>query len=221
MFFSGFFNTVDSFLFDPNVTFLLFMVAMLGIYMEIAHPGAILPGSIGAIALIFFLFSLSSFPVNWTGFALMMLAFVLLVLDVRLFSHGISTAGALVALIIGSLLFFNSGGTRVSPLLVYLMAGVMGILSFTLVAFVVRARHRAVTTGVEGMIGAEVVSLTPLTPEGRVSFGGENWAAVLEGDTAVEANTKLQIVAVDGLLLHVQPLQQPKQVEDYAHSSFE
>lgn len=207
----GFFDSLYGFLIDPNVIFLLFIVAMIGIYLEISHPGAILPGTVGAIALLLFLFGIGSLTPNWAGLALMVLAFVLLVLDVRLPTHGVLTVGAMISLIFGALLFFNSGGPyggpQVNAWLVYAMAGVLGAISFTLIALIVRAQRRPVTNGVEGMIGAKVTALTPLLPEGRVSYGGENWAAVLNDPTAsADVNTELQIVAVDGLRLFVQPL---------------
>src|SRR5436309_1346243 len=69
---------------DPNIVFVLFIVAMLGIYVEIAHPGVIFPGVIGAIALILFLFAANALSPNWAGFVLMALSFALLLLEVHL-----------------------------------------------------------------------------------------------------------------------------------------
>ncbi len=55
------------------------------------------------------------------------------------------------------------------------------------------------------MIGEKVIALTPLLPEGRVSYGGENWAAVLDPPTmTVDAGSELRIIAIEGLRLHVQ-----------------
>jgi membrane-bound serine protease (ClpP class) len=220
------FDNVYGFLLDPNVIFLLFIVAMIGIYLEISHPGVILPGTVGAIALLLFLFGIGSLALNWAGLALMVLAFALLVLDVRLPTHGVLTIGAMISLIFGALLFFNSGGPyggpQVNPLLVYIMAGLLGLISFTLITFIVRAQRRPVTTGVEGMIGAKVTAITPLLPEGRVSYGGENWAAVLNNPTtSVDANTELQVVAVDGLRLFVQPVHLLDPVDVYTQHSLE
>jgi membrane-bound serine protease (ClpP class) len=220
------FDNVYGFLLDPNVIFLLFILAMIGIYLEISHPGAILPGTVGAIALLLFLFGIGTLSLNWAGLGLMVLAFALLVLDVRLPTHGILTVGAMISLIFGALLFFNSGGPyggpQVDPLLVYIMAGLMGLISFTLITFIVRAQRRPVTTGVEGMIGAKVTAITPLLPEGRVSYGGENWAAMLnDPTTSVDANTELQVVAVDGLRLFVQPLHLIDPVDVYTRHSLE
>jgi membrane-bound serine protease (ClpP class) len=205
------FIAIYDFLIDPNVVFLLFIVAMIGIYLEISHPGAIVPGVTGGIALLLFLLAIGSLSPNWAGLALMALAFVLLVLDVRVPTHGVLTLGAVVSLVIGSLIFFNSGGPyqgpQINPLVVYAMAGLLGILGLTLVTFIVRTRRRPVNTGIEGMIGAKAIALTPLLPEGRVSFGGEDWAAVLDAPaTSVDPGSEVRIVAVDGLCLHVQPV---------------
>src|SRR5205085_7412445 len=139
------------------------------IYLEISHPGAILPGTVGGIALLLFLFAIGSLTPNWAGLALMLLAFVLLVFDLRVPTHGILTVGAIVSLIFGALLFFNSGGPfagpQVNPTVVYVMASVIGLMSFTLITLIVRAQRKPVSTGVEGMIGATAIALTPLLPE--------------------------------------------------------
>lgn len=197
-------------LFDPNIVFLLFVVAVLGIYLELAHPGTIFPGVIGSIAFLIFLFAASSLAPNWIGLAFMLLAAVLLVLDVKLLTHGTLTVGAMIALVVGALLFFNNGspsGAHLNPLLVYVVAGIVGGVGFLLVRFAMRARRMPVTTGVEGMIGVTVVAKTPLVPEGRVRYAGEDWAAILDDpSTSADPGSKLQIVSVEGLRLHVQPI---------------
>ena len=204
-------TTLDSFydfLLDPNILFLLFVVAMIGIYLEISHPGAILPGVVGAISLILFLFGAGSLTPNWAGLALMVLAFVLLVLDVRLPTHGVLTVGAVISLVIGAFLFFDTGNAygvaSINPFVVYAMGAVIGLLGFTLVTFIVRAQRQPVTTGMEGMIGAKVVALTPLLPEGRVNYAGEDWAAILDVPaTSADPGSELYVTSVEGLRLHV------------------
>lgn len=204
-----FVDNLYNLLIDPNVIFLLFVIAMIGIYIEISHPGLIVPGVAGSMALLLFLFGVGSLSPNWAGLALMALALVLLILDVRLPTHGVLTIGAVISLVIGALLFFNSGGPyqgpQVNPLVVYIMGVVIGGLGFYVVTVVVRTRRAPVTSGTEGMIGERVSALTPLAPQGRVSYGGEDWAAVLDPPTvSVDAGSELRIVSVDGLVLHVQ-----------------
>ncbi len=203
-------DTLYSLLLDPNVIFLLFIVAIVGIFVEISHPGLILPGVLGSMALILFLFGAGSISPNWAGLALMALAFVLLILDVKLTTHGVLTVGAIASLIFGALIFFNSGGPYQGPpvnvVLVYAMAGLVGLLGLYVVTVVVRIRRQRVTTGTEGMIGAVAVAMTPLLPEGRVNYGGEDWSAVLDDpDMALDPGSEVRIVSVDGLRLRVVP----------------
>ncbi len=197
-----------SLLFDPNIIFLLFIIAVIGIFLEVSHPGAILPGVVGVIALLLFVYGAISLSPNWPGLALMALAFVLLVLDVKLPAHGVLTVGAAISLIIGAFLFFNNGqGSQVNPILVYAMGGLVGLVGLYVVTLIVRTRRRAVKTGAEGMIGAIVLTSTPLQPVGRVVFKGEDWTAMLDDPSAsVDPGTEVRIVAVEGLLLHVQPV---------------
>ncbi|GAC1432206.1 MAG: hypothetical protein PVS3B3_31510 [Ktedonobacteraceae bacterium] len=91
--------------------------------------------------------------------------------------------------------------------LLFVGAGIVGSIGFLLVRIAVRARKIRITTGVEGMIGVTVVARTPLLPEGRVNYGGENWAAILDDPSAsAEPGAKLQIVSIEGLRLRVQPI---------------
>ncbi|MHB8595279.1 MAG: NfeD family protein [Ktedonobacteraceae bacterium] len=217
-------TSLYGFIIDPNVTFLLFVVALVGIFLEIAHPGAIVPGTVGGIALILFLFAAGSLMPNWAGLGLMVLAFVLLVLDLRLPTHGVLTVGAIISLIFGSLIFFNSGGPyngpQLNPLVLYVISGLIGVMSFSLITVIVRTQRNAIPSGVTSMIGAKAIALTPLLPEGRVNYGGENWAAVLEGSTqSVDAGTEVQIISVEGLHLHVQPLYAPSAIDTFSTAS--
>lgn len=93
----------------------------------------------------------------------------------------------------------------------------VGILGFMLMAFATRAQRRPFLNGVDGMVGATVVAITALAPEGRVNYSGENWAAVLAvPDQMVRAGTELQVVSVEGLRLRVRPLSRNNRVEtDY------
>ncbi|HLH61064.1 MAG TPA: nodulation protein NfeD [Ktedonobacteraceae bacterium] len=204
-------DTLYSLLIDPNIVFLLFIVAVVGIFVEISHPGAIVPGVTGGIALILFLFGAGSLSPNWAGLALMALAFLLLVLDVKLTTHGVLTIGAVVSLVVGALLFFNSGGPysgpQVNPIIVYAMGGLVGLVGLYVVTLIIRIKRRPVSTGTEGMIGNTAVAVTPLLPEGRVNYEGEDWAAVLDPPAiSVDPGSEVRIVAVEGLRLHVKPV---------------
>jgi membrane-bound serine protease (ClpP class) len=197
-------------LLDPNILFLLFVVAAVCIYLEISHPGAIVPGTVGAIALLLFLFAAGSLSPVWAGLGLMLLAIVLLAIDVRVPTHGVLTAGALISLIAGTLIFFNSNplAPHVSLYLVFGLAAAVGIIAIIVLRFVILSQRAKVDTGREGLIGQLATVTVPLAPEGRVRVLGENWAAVLDDPAAgpVPAGSQVRIVAVEGLRLRVRPV---------------
>src|SRR5260370_7191410 len=86
------------------------------------------------------------------------------------------------------------------------MAGFVGLLGLYVVTIVMRVRRQRVTTGTEGMIGALAVATTPLLPEGRVDYEGENWSAVLDNpDMPLDPGSEVRIVSLEGLRLHFSP----------------
>ena len=52
---------------------LLFLAGIVGIGFEIFHPGIVLPGALGAVALLTALFGFSVLPISWAGLALILL----------------------------------------------------------------------------------------------------------------------------------------------------
>jgi membrane-bound serine protease (ClpP class) len=195
-------------LLDSNVLFIIFVIAAVCIYLEISHPGAILPGTLGGIALILFLLGAGSLSPNWAGLALMLLSIVLLAIDVRVPTHGILTAGALVSLVVGTLLFFNSGPSdqAISPYLVIGVAIGVGGVALIVLRFAIATQRLRVDTGGQRLLGQLAVVITPLAPDGRVRILGEDWSATLTDPSASAAvGDKVRIVRVEGLRLRVEP----------------
>src|SRR5215472_5819600 len=77
---------------DPNVAYLLLLLAIFGLIAEVTSPGAILPGVVGGISAILALVAFTSLPVNIAGILLMLLSFVLFVIDLKAPTHGVLTA---------------------------------------------------------------------------------------------------------------------------------
>jgi membrane-bound serine protease (ClpP class) len=215
---------VDSFLgflLDPNIAFILLVLAGIGIYIEISHPGMILPGVVGAISLVLFLFTAGTLSTNWTGLLLVAVAFVLLILDVRLPSHGVLTVGALIALVVGSLLLFNTtsniGAPSLNPFVLGSMVAIVATLASLVVAGVVRSQRLPVTTGKEGLIGQVATVTRTLEPAGRVKVWGEDWAARQDAPALypIEIGSKVRILGVSGLTLIVEPVvaAQPQELD--------
>ncbi|HEY7126028.1 MAG TPA: nodulation protein NfeD [Ktedonobacterales bacterium] len=215
---------IDSFiglLLDPNIAFILLVLAGIGIYIEISHPGLILPGVVGAISLVLFLFTAGTLSTNWAGLLLVVVAFVLLILDVRLPSHGALTIGALIALVVGSLLFFNDtgniGAPSLNPFVLGIMVSVVAALALLVLVGVIRSQRLPVTTGKEGLIGQVATVTETLAPAGRVKVWGEDWAARQDAPALypVEVGRQVRILGVSGLTLIVEPIVavQPHEIE--------
>jgi membrane-bound serine protease (ClpP class) len=216
----SFSDTVIGLLLDPNVAFILLILAGIGIYLEVSHPGAIVPGVVGAIALVLFLFTVGSLSVNFAGLLLVSIGFVLLILDVRLPSHGVLSVGALIALVLGSLLFFNGAGDlgapALNPFVVVVMMAVVAAIAGTVLLGVIRSRRLPVTTGSEALVGKVANVTVPLIPTGRVNLEGEDWAArnLAAPDVPVEVGQKVRVVEVKGLTLYVAPVEMPAQLPE-------
>jgi membrane-bound serine protease (ClpP class) len=130
---------------DPNVAYLLLLLAIFGLLGEVTLPGAILPGVVGVISAILALLAFSSLPVNLAGALLVLFAFVLFVIDLKAPTHGVLTVGGILSLVLGSAFLFNTGpigGVALSPLLIAAAAlACAGLFGFVL-GKAVSARRR-------------------------------------------------------------------------------
>jgi membrane-bound serine protease (ClpP class) len=159
---------------DPNVAYILMMVGMLGIFFELSNPGAILPGVIGGISLILAFFAFQSLPINWAGLLLILFGLILLIVEIKVVSHGILTIGGIVAMLLGSFMLYDAPetGLRISWVVVIPTVGAMAGLVILAVSAGVRALYRAPSTGTAGMLGQVGVVRSPLVPEGLVMIDG-------------------------------------------------
>src|SRR5213075_3015753 len=69
----GFFTRFLNVLIDPNLITLLFLAGLAGIGYEVFHPGVVLPGALGGVALVTALFGFSVLPISWAGLMLVLL----------------------------------------------------------------------------------------------------------------------------------------------------
>jgi len=191
-------------LWRPEVMFILMLIAIYGIIGELTTPGAILPGVVGAIALVLVLYLAAILPVNVTGLALIALALMLFIFDVYAPTHGVLTVGGIISFLIGSLMLFN----RADPLFRLSLSYIIPATFVTALFFVfligkgLRAQLLPIKAGAETLIGKTVTALTAIDSRGgRIFVEGEHWNAV--SDTSIEKDEVVKIVAVQGLTLKV------------------
>jgi membrane-bound serine protease (ClpP class) len=190
---------------DPNIAYLLMMGGMLGIFFELSNPGSILPGIIGGICLILAFFAFQTLPVNWAGLLLLLFGVVLLIVEIKVVSHGVLAIGGVISMLLGSIMLYDSPdvtGIRLSWYVIVPTVGTTGGLVFFAVSMGIRALYRPPVTGSSAMVGRVGVTRSPLQPDGQVLIDGELWRAV-SPDAGVGAGEPVQVTAIDGLTLTV------------------
>jgi membrane-bound serine protease (ClpP class) len=191
-------------LWRPEVMFVLMLIAIYGIIGEMTTPGAILPGVVGAIALVLALYMAAILPVNVTGLVLIAFALMLFIFDVYAPTHGVLTVGGIISFLIGSLMLFNRADPLFRLSLGYIIPATLITAAFFI--FVIgkglRAQLLPIKAGAETLIGRTVTALTAIDSHGGRTFvEGEYWNAV--SDTAIEKDEVVEIAAVQGLTLKV------------------
>jgi membrane-bound serine protease (ClpP class) len=190
----------------PEVMFILMLMVIYGFIGELSSPGAILPGVVGAIALILVLYMSAILPVNVAGLALIGLAMLLFIADIFATTHGVLTTGGIISFFLGAMMLFNHAGPGFNLSLRWIIPGtVITALFFIFVAGKgVGAQFRPVRAGKETMIGKTVNAISRIDSQsGKVFIEGEYWSAVSE--TPVESGSNVEILAIEGLTLKVKP----------------
>jgi membrane-bound serine protease (ClpP class) len=189
----------------PQIAYLLLTLGTLGLTIELWSPGAVVPGVAGGICLLLAFFALQVLPVNYAGLLLILLGFVLLVLEVKVTTHGALAVGGIASLLFGSMMLIDSPlpelqiGLRLILPLTLTLAGILLVL----VRLGLQAQRQPSVTGESGMLLASAQALTSIEPGGvgRVATHGEIWSAT--ASEPVQAGDRVVVTEVKGLLLTV------------------
>jgi membrane-bound serine protease (ClpP class) len=196
---------------DPNIAYILLMIGIWGIFFELANPGAIFPGVIGAICLILGLYSLQTLPVNLAGLLLIVMAIILFLLEVKFQSAGILALAGIGSMILGSLMLFKSP----EP---FLRASMKVIISSTLAtaAFFVfvaykglKAQMRKSFVGLESLIGEVGEAIDDFKDgKGKIFISGEIWDAEFNSphQEEIKKGEKVKIINATGMKLIVEKI---------------
>jgi membrane-bound serine protease (ClpP class) len=188
---------------DPQVLFLMFIIAVIGIWMEVKNPGMIFPGVTGSIALILFLLGIKIIPINLIGLMLIILAFVLFILELKFSSFGLFTLGGIISFFIGSTILFDSplpgGGIPMSSIIA--MLAVVLAFVFIVVRAVISAHSVKSVTGKEGLNGEDGYALSDFSGTGKIFVHGEIWNAEFDGE--LKKGDKVIVDEMHGMLLKI------------------
>jgi membrane-bound serine protease (ClpP class) len=198
----GFFTRLLNAVIDPNIIGLLFLAGIAGIGFEVFHPGVVLPGALGAVALLTALFGFSVLPISWTGLGLILLGAALLVIDAHVASHGALTLAGLVSLAFGMLMLFHTAPApyKTSVPLVLSVTIVLGLFWAIGISKAVQVRRRPAAVGPLRVLGEEAVVRSP----NQVLVSGELWHAHRTDGRELVPGEHVRVAGVEGLELKVE-----------------
>ncbi len=188
---------------DPNIAFILMMIGLAGLYFELAHPGVVLPGVVGALCLLLAFFAFQTLPINFIGILLILLSFILFILEFKVTSYGLLSLGGVISLLLGSMMLFRQGemGIGISWSVLIPTVIVVSVFFITVAALVFRMHFRRSMSGAQGMVGEKGVAYTSLAPEGQVFVHGEYWQAF--SDESIAPGEPIEVEKVIDLKLKV------------------
>lgn len=190
---------------DPTVAYILLLLGIYGLVFEGYSPGAILPGTVGAISLLLALYALQVLPISYAGLALIILGIALIVTEIAVPSVGAIGIGGVIALVVGSIMLFDTDvpGYGVSRGLIFGIAASSAIAFLFVLQMAVRARRRPVVTGRDELAGQLAVAIEDFEGRGHVRIRGEVWQAA--SSVPVRRDETVRVDAIDGLVLRVSP----------------
>ncbi len=192
---------------NPLVAYGLLIIGLYGLMFEGYNPGAMLPGVIGAVCLLLGLYALQVLSVNFAGLALVVLGVGMMIAEFFMPSFGALGFGGLVAFVIGSvvLMDIDTPGFEASRGLIGGTATFAGAVMIGTMWLAMRARRRPVVTGREQLVGDVAEATSDFSSHGQVRIYGEQWNAI--SDVPVTRGQRLRVDRVDGLTLHVSPVE--------------
>jgi membrane-bound serine protease (ClpP class) len=195
---------------NPNIAYILMLIGIYGLIFELSNPGAIFPGVIGAICLVLALFAFQMLPVNYAGLALIVLGIVFMIAEAFVPSFGALGFGGVAAFVVGSIILMDEESLAISLPLIGGTALVTAGFFIWVIGRLLAVRRKKVTTGLEEMLGLPGEALDGFAAaqgggpyRGRVRVHSEEWRA--ESATPIEAGQTVRVVALDGLILTVEP----------------
>jgi len=191
---------------NPSFALVLMMLGIYGLIFEFSSPGFGVAGITGAICLLLALFALQMLPVNYAGLALLALGLALMAVEIFSPGFGVFGIGGVVAFVAGALLLFDREvpGFAVPVTLVLLLAATSVATVLVAGGMAMRSRRRPVVSGAEELPGSIGTVTEVAGDEAWAHLHGERWR--VRSESVLQPGQAVRVVAVDGLVLLVEPL---------------
>jgi membrane-bound serine protease (ClpP class) len=193
---------------NPNIAYMLLLIAIYGIFFELMNPGTMVSGIIGVISGVIALYALNMLPFNYAGLLLILLGIAFMAAEVFVAGFGILGVGGVVAFVFGSLLLFDADtlGSSVSiPLIVAFSISSLAFFIFVMRLFL-SSRSAKIVSGVEEMMGSKAEVIESFENGYFVHCHGETWSAISESKLSV--GERVEVTGLSGLILKVKPIKE-------------
>jgi membrane-bound serine protease (ClpP class) len=189
---------------NPTIAYVLLMIGIYGLLLEGYSPGAILPGTVGAIALLLALYAFQLMPVSYVGVGLLLLGIVLMIAEALAPSFGILGFGGLAAFVLGSIFLMDSDvpGYNVNIGLIVGLALAMGMLLAITFYLLYRSRKARVATGEEGTLDGQIGEVVEFADgRGWMRLNGERWQ--IRSSESLSPGQRVRVTGHDGFTAYV------------------
>lgn len=191
---------------NPSVAYLLLVIGLSLMVFEYFTGGVGVAAGVGVLSFALAAYGLGNLPMRPIGLLLLALAMFGFAVDVQAGNPRFWTGVGTVALVGGSLLLLGDG-QRVPPYWIGIVTVLVLLFMVNGMPTMVRTRFSTPTIGRESMIGELGKATDTIDPEGVVVVKGAPWRARTNRATPIPAGDPVKVVAIDGLLLEVEPLE--------------
>lgn len=192
---------------SPEILYLIAMLGVIGVMLELFHPGTVVPGVVGGICLVIAGIGLQMLPINAGALLLIILGIAFFVAEMYVGGHGGFVAAGLVCVVIGSLLlvghvdkgFYADSDFGIGWRIVAPVGAAMAVIAGTLAWKLSSSARQPLITGGYSLIG----EVGEMRDEATLLVSGELWKA--HSAQPLAAGTRARVLAVHGLTLEVAP----------------
>ncbi len=197
---------VISFFANPNIAYLMMSAAGICLWIELTHPGLVVPGVLGVLCGILSLISFQMLPIHTGALLLVLAGLIGLFLEILLPTHGILGVGGVISFVVGSLYLMNTdlSDLQISLSLILPVALALGGICIAITYLVVRSRKLKSTSGTHAFIGELAVVQELVTPTaGKVLIQGEIWEGRSQEGRQILKGETVRVTAVQNMVLIV------------------
>ncbi len=192
------------FLLDPNIAYLVLVVAILFLLIAIASPGTGIPEALGLMGIAAAGYAVYNLSLNWWALILLIASLVPFYFSVRGPRREAWLALSILGVTLGSIFFFpaKEGWISVNPILAVVTSALFAALLWVSARKVVQVLQTRPTLELTGLVGECGETRTDVRDEGSVQVASELWSA--RSAKLIPAGRPVRVVGRDGFVLIVE-----------------